>query len=149
MIRMDDKIIVGSIINELTVLAYTDKPKEETKYGSWGGPWIKCKCSCGEKITVPLYGVKKGLIKSCGHLKGENGSKALKEYYKNHDPTNATYLTVEGVTKNISEWSRCTGIPRTTLLYRIEKNQTIEEIFRKDKDNNGQSNGETDGSESD
>ena len=133
---MDDKITIGIRINELTILEYTDKPKEETKYEKWGGPWIKCKCSCGNEIIVPVYGVKRGLIKSCGHLKGENGAKTLKEYYKNHDPTNTTYLTVDGVTKNISEWSRCTGIPRSTLIYRMNKKQSITEIFRKDKEEN-------------
>ena len=131
MIRMN-KDIIGSTIHELTIESYCDKP-DNSKYKSYPDPWVKCKCSCGNEIIAPLYGIKKGLIKSCGHLKGQQGGENLKEYYKSHEPSNAVYLTVDGETKNISEWSRITNIPRSTLIYRIEKNLSIEEIFKKEK----------------
>ncbi len=133
---MDYKIKLGTIINELTILSYSNKPEEETKYKDYGGPWVRAKCSCGEEIIAPLYGIKKGLIKSCGHLKGQKGGEALQEYYKTHGSVNAKYLTIEGETKNISEWSEVTGVPRTTILYRLNKNVPLDELFSKEKDDN-------------
>lgn len=129
---MEEQIKIGTTINELTIEAYCKKP-DGNKYESYGGPWVRCRCSCGKEITAPIYGIKNGLIKSCGHLKGQMGAEMLKKYYENNDNNvNATYLTIDGETKNISEWSRESGIPRTTLLYRISKNVPVDELFKKE-----------------
>mgnify|MGYP006908835086 CR=1 FL=1 len=127
----ENQIHIGTVINELEILSYSTKPDTD-KYKDYGGPWVRCKCSCGNEIIAPLYGIKQGFIKSCGHLKGQQGGKTLQEYYETHEPVNATYLTVDGETRNISEWSRITGIPRTTLLYRINKKMPIEKVFSKE-----------------
>jgi hypothetical protein len=129
------EIKFGITINELTVLSYSDKPEDSNKYKSYGGPWVKCECSCGKIIVVPLYGIKRGFIKSCGHLKGQQGKINLKEYYKTHAPSNANYLTIDGETKNISEWSKITGVPRTTILYRLNKNVPLKELFTRESNN--------------
>ena len=131
----ENEIKLGDTINELTILSYSDKPSENEKYKSYGGPWIECQCSCGNKIIAPLYGIKRGFIKSCGHLKGQQGGETLKKYYETHDGNNSIYLTIDNETKNITEWSRITGIPRTTLLYRLNKNIPLSEIFKKEGDN--------------
>lgn len=127
-----DEITLGVTVNELTILSYSNKPSDQGKYKSYGGPWVRCQCSCGNELIAPLYGIKNGLIKSCGHLKGQQGGEILKKYYETHEPPNATYLTIDGETKNISEWSRITGIPRTTLLYRISKHMPVSKIFDKE-----------------
>jgi len=130
----DDEIKLGVTVNELEIISYSNKPEDYKKYESYGGPWVRCRCSCGKEIVAPLYGIKNGFIKSCGHLKGQQGAQKLKEYYENHDAVNATYLTVEGETKNITEWSRITGIPRTTILYRLNKKLPLKEVFKKEID---------------
>lgn len=131
--KMEKEYIkAGNVINELTILEQVKKPENPEKYKDWNGSWVKCKCSCGNEIIVPTYGIERGLIKSCGHLKGEMGGENLKEYYKTHNPSNTIYLRVEGETKSISEWSRITQIPRSTLISRINKHLPLEEILRKD-----------------
>ena len=136
----ENQIALGVTINELTILSYSNKPDDYEKYKSYGGPWVRCQCSCGNEIIAPLYGIKNGLIKSCGHLKGQQGSERLKQYYETHDAVNAVYLTIEGETKNISEWSRITGVPRTTILYRLNKKVPLEKLFEKEKDNDSTGN---------
>ena len=133
----EDIITIGITINELTILAYTSKPQDNDKYKSYGGPWAKCKCSCGKEIIAPIYGIKKGFIKSCGHLKGQQGGEILKKYYEdnNHDANNAIYLTLDGETRNVTEWSKITGIPRTTILYRLKQGLPLSQVFKKEKDN--------------
>lgn len=133
---MENEIALGITVNDLTILSYSNKPTDEKKYKDYGGPWVKCQCSCGNEVIVPIYGIKKGFIKSCGHRKGQQGGKNLQKYYQDHDPVNSTYLTVDGETRNISEWSKITGIPRTTLLYRISKNMPLEQVFKKEVSDN-------------
>lgn len=129
---MDENLIkIGSTINHLTIKSYINSPKDKTKYKNYPGPWVRCECSCGAEVIAPLYGIKRGLIKSCGHYKGEQGGKVLRKYYKDHDPSNTIYLTFNDETRNISEWSRMTGIPRTTILYRINKGMPLSKVFRK------------------
>lgn len=132
----ENEITLGITVNELKILSYSNKPTDqENKYKNYGGPWVHCQCSCGNEIIAPLYGIKKGFIKSCGHLKGKQGGEVLKKYYQDNEPANATYLTIDGETKNLSEWSRITGIPRTTLLYRLNKNMPLDQVFKKENDN--------------
>ena len=48
---------------------------------------------------------------------------------------NATYITHNGKTMNITEWSRETGIPRTTIMYRLSKELPVEKVLER-KDSN-------------
>lgn len=123
------------VFNELTIKKIIPKPKHITKYKSWNtGLWVECECSCGEIIQVPLYGVKNEFIKSCGHYRKEKAAETLKKN-KEHNPTpNAVYITYNGQTKNISEWSEETGIPRTTIMYRLNREMPVEKIFEKKGD---------------
>ena len=123
--------------NELTVRGFIKRP-EIDKYKSWNTKiWVHCECSCGETIDVPLYGVTHGYIKSCGHLRAEKATESIE---KNRNSTaTAIYLTHEGKTMNISDWSKETGIPRSTIAYRIGKNMPIEKVLeRKEEDGQNQ-----------
>jgi hypothetical protein len=127
--------IINKTFNELTIRSYIPKPDID-KYNSWNNTWVHCECSCGKEIDAPLYGVTHGYIKSCGHIRKEKAKESIK---KNRNSTiNAVRLTYNGKTMNISEWSRETGIPRSTIAYRISKELPIEKILER-KSDNGQS----------
>ena len=130
-----DISVINKTFNELTVRKFINKP-ETNKYKSWNtSVWVECECSCdkSKKIQVPLYGVTHGYIKSCGHLKAE---KAVELIEKNRNSTaTAIYLTHDGKTMNISDWSKETGIPRSTIAYRMNKEMPIEKVLER-KDNN-------------
>lgn len=130
---MKDELI-NMTFNELTIREFIKKPKTN-KYKSWNtNTWVKCDCSCGNTIDVPLCGVTKGRIKSCGHLRINKAIKQL-QIIKEQNPTpTAINLTYEGKTQNISQWSEETGIPRSTIKYRYDKGLPIEKILeRKNK----------------
>ena len=117
--------------NELTIKKIIDRPNGETKYKSWGNVWAECKCSCGETTFAPLYGVTHGYIKSCGHIRKNMAVELLTKAHKGKPALNARYITYKGKTKNISEWSKETGISRTTILNRLNKNLPIEKVLEK------------------
>lgn len=58
--RKHAKIVVGDVVNELTVL----RPAKNCKYLSW-----LCSCTCGHRAVVKDYTLKSGRAKSCGHLR--------------------------------------------------------------------------------
>ena len=121
--------------NELKILEHTSKPENEHKYQSWHtDKWVKCQCSCGKIITVPLYGVTHGLIKSCGCLKAKIAANTLKMIREKHPTPTAIFLTHNGETLNISQWAKKTGIPRSTIIYRMNKNLPIDKILEKRSD---------------
>lgn len=121
--------------NELTVREYIDKPEDIDKYKSWNtNKWVRCDCSCGNTdVKVPLNAVKKGYIKSCGHLRVQNALDKLNECRVSAH--SAIYLTYDNKTMNIAEWSKETGIPRTTIMYRMEKNLPVEKILERKNSN--------------
>lgn len=127
--------IIDVTFNELTVRRFVNKPDTE-KYKSWNTKvWVHCECSCGNEIDVPLYGVTHGLIKSCGHLKAEKAAAQLEEIRKTNPTPTAIYLTHDGKTLNISDWSKETGIPRTTIMYRISKGLPTDKVLERKSDN--------------
>lgn len=132
--------VINVQFNELMVKNFIKKP-ETDKYKSWNTSiWVHCECSCGNEIDVPLYGVTHGHIKSCGHLRAE---KAVESMEKNRNSTaTAVYLTHDGKTMNISDWSKETGIPRSTIMYRMNKELPSDKILER-KDDNEQSQQET------
>lgn len=123
--------VINVQFNELLVKEFIPKP-ETDKYKSWNtSVWVRCECSCGnnDNVEVPLYGVTNGLIKSCGHIRKE---KAAQSIVKNRNSTaTAIYLTHNGKTQNISEWAKETGIPRTTIMYRLNKEMPIEKVLER------------------
>ena len=122
---------IGNTYNELTIREYIQKPEGIDKYKSWNtSQWVRCECSCGEQeVFVPLNAVIKGYIKSCGHLRTQNAISKLEEC---RDSThNAVYLTHEDKTMNITEWSKETGIPRTTIMYRMSKGLPVDKILER------------------
>lgn len=124
--------------NELTIKGPIEKPNTD-KYKSWNSVWVHCECSCGcdGGVDVPLYGIKKGFIKSCGHLRSEVARKSLKKIHETNPTPTAIYLTYEDKTLNISEWAEETGIPRTTIMYRMNKGLPIEKILERKPKKNG------------
>lgn len=128
--------VIGRTYNELTIKSFIERPKTD-KYKSWNtNTWVRCKCSCKKEVDVPLYGVIHGLIKSCGHYRSEKAAETL-AHIKEANPTpNAVYLTYMGKTQNITEWANETGIPRTTIMYRLSKELPIEEVLRRKESEN-------------
>ena len=108
------------------------RPENTTKYKSWPGDWGIYECPiCGNKFAAPSYGISKGFIKSCGCLKKSCGTRNLKNFWANAEThPNGNYMTVDGETLNITEWSNKTGIPRTTIKNRIDRGLTPKEILK-------------------
>lgn len=126
---------INKTFNELTIRRFIEPPNTN-KYKSWNSKlWVHCDCSCGETVDAPLYGVRKGYIKSCGHLRAEKAAETLAETKKTHPNPTAIYLTHDGKTLNISQWSKKTGIPRTTIMYRLDKDMPIEKVLERKNDN--------------
>lgn len=129
-------VIINATYNELTIQDFIKKPDTE-KYKSWNtNVWVHCRCSCGKEVDVPLYGVTNGLIKSCGHLKSMKAAEQLEKIRQENPTPTAIYLTHKGRTMNISDWSKETKIPRSTIAYRMSKGLPPEKILeRKEEDN--------------
>ena len=132
---MDSKTILNTKYNELTIKHFINRPNTD-KYKSWNtNIWVHCECNCGKEIDVPLYGVIHGLIKSCGHLRAEKALAQLNQIKKTNPTPTAIHLTHNDKTLNISEWSKETGIPRSTIMYRLKKNMPIEKVLERKRDN--------------
>ena len=115
--------------NELVIKKIVPKP-DNAKYESWNtSRWVECECSCGKTVTLPLYGIINDKIKSCGHLRSEIGTGNLDKYRRENGPPNAVMITCKNKTYNIKQWSDKTGIPRTTIMARLEKGLTPEEAL--------------------
>lgn len=129
--------VINKTINELTIKAIIPRPKHIHKYRSWNtDKWVRCECSCGKIVELPLYGVQNGFIKSCGHYRREKAAETLEKNKMNNPTPNAVYLTYQGKRQNITEWSKETGIPRSTIMYRMNREMPIEKILeRKCNDN--------------
>ena len=126
--------LINKTFNELTIKEFIERPDTE-KYKSWNtGQWVRCDCSCGESIEAPLYGVKKGLIKSCGHLRKEQAIATLEKSRELNPTPTAIYLTHNNKTLNLTEWSKETGIPRSTIMYRYSKGLSPEKILERRED---------------
>jgi hypothetical protein len=115
---------IGKVFNELTVLEYVKRP-EGKKYSSWNTPnWVRCKCSCGNIIDLPIYGVVNNKIKSCGCLKSKNGIIRSKNLHKK-----GILLTYNNETHNLIEWSKITNISYSTIKYRYNKGMPPNKIL--------------------
>lgn len=124
--------------NELTIEEFVMRPEGMKKYLSWNtNKWCKCTCSCGETVFAPYYGIKKGLIKSCGHVRRDTSKQLMSELKKDYPVSRETCITYGGQTLNITEWSKKTGIPRSTISYRVAHEWPPEKILEGGK-NNGQ-----------
>lgn len=132
---MNDINLINQTFNELTIKDFIPKPDIQ-KYRAWNtNSWVHCKCSCGNEVDLPLYGVKNGFIKSCGCLRRQKAKVTLQQARKNNPTPTAIYLTYENKTMNISEWAKETNIPRTTIMYRISKGMPIDKILERKKKN--------------
>jgi hypothetical protein len=108
-------------------------PRPDTdKYQSWPGDWGIYKCpNCGKNFNAPIYGVSKGIIKSCGCLRKQQGISNLKKFWKKSKKhPNGNYVTIGNETLNITEWSIKTGIPRSTIKDRYNRGLKPEEILK-------------------
>ena len=129
------KHLIDKTFNELTIKEFIKRPDTE-KYKSWNtGQWVKCLCSCREIVEVPLYGVKNGLIKSCGHLRKEQAIATLEKSRELNPTPTAIYITHGNKTLNLTEWSKETGIPRSTIMYRYNKGMSPEKILERREEN--------------
>lgn len=127
--------LINKTFNELTIKEFIERPDTD-KYKSWNtGCWVRCECSCGESVEAPLYGVQRGLIKSCGHLRSQQARETLRKNREANPTPTAIYITHNDKTMNLSEWSKETGIPRSTIMYRYSKGLTPDKILERRDDN--------------
>jgi len=132
---MENTDIINKTINELTIIKRINRPDTE-KYKSWNtDEWVECQCSCGNIVELPLYGVINEYIKSCGCLRKEKAAITLEKNKKNNPTPTAIYLTFKDKTLNISDWSKETGIPRSTIMYRISKDLSVDKILERRNEN--------------
>jgi len=70
------EVSVGEKFSNLTVL-YRDTEYEDglKLSGKSVRPYYRCKCQCGNETTVIVYNLLRGITKSCGCLKHQNGIK--------------------------------------------------------------------------
>lgn len=131
---MSEVNIIDAQFNELTIREFIEKPDTD-KYKSWNtGVWVHCECSCGEFVDAPLYGVKNGFIKSCGHLRSQTARAAMMKIREEHPNPTAVNLTHDGKTMNITDWSKETGIPRSTIAYRLSKELPMDKVLERKED---------------
>lgn len=118
--------------NMLTILHGIDTPKTPHSYSMWDfAGWVRCRCDCGIEKDLPYYGVITGRIKSCGCYRNESARKVLEKNKLSEKFTERIiYITYKGQTHNISEWSRITGIPKSTLRYRHRAGMSPRKIFK-------------------
>lgn len=118
------------VYNRLTVEEHIVKPDDVEKYQSWNSnDWVRCTCECGNEVRAPFNAVQKGYIKSCGCLRAQCATSTLE---KCRDSTHsAINLKYNNEVHNVAEWSRITGIPRTTILYRLSKEMPIEKVLER------------------
>lgn len=121
------------VYNRLTIEEHISKPEGIEKYQSWkSNDWVRCTCKCGNEVLAPFNAIRKGYIKSCGCLRAECASAILEEC---RDSThNAINLEYNNEIHNIAEWSRITGIPRSTILYRLSKEMPVEKVLERKED---------------
>jgi hypothetical protein len=112
-------------------------PKDRN-YKNYGGRGIKI---CSEWDSFENFcewsinnGYKEGLsidrINNDGNYEPDNCRWATSETQQNNRRV-TRYITINGVTKSLSEWAKETGIPRSTIYSRLVKNYPPEEIIRK------------------
>lgn len=116
-------------------------PRPDTnKYSSWGKNlrWGLYQCPiCGKAFNAPVYGIEKGLISSCGCTIIHNGTNNLNKYREiNKKHPHGKYITYNDKTLNLTEWSRLTNIPRSTISNRLKKGLPMEEVFKEYEENN-------------
>ncbi len=131
------------VYNRLTVEEHISKPDNIEKYQSWNSSdWVRCTCECGTEVLAPFNAVQKGYIKSCGCLRAQSAASTLEEC---RDSTHsAINLEYNDEVHNIAEWSRITGIPRTTILYRLSKEMPIEKVLERKENEQDSSNAQCD-----
>lgn len=127
------------VYNMLTIQEHISKPDNIDKYQSWNSnDWVRCTCECGKEVFAPFNAVQKGYIKSCGCLRTQRAIDTLNEC---RDSTHsAINLEYNNEVHNIAEWSRITGIPRTTISYRLSKEMPIEKVLERREDEQNPSN---------
>jgi len=77
-----DKIKIGQIFGDLTVISYKGLTTHRTKnYGTWF-----CNCQCGNTSIVTTSRLKSGKTKSCGCRR-----KYAKSIYKGYEQISGTY----------------------------------------------------------
>ena len=91
-----------------------------------------------EKTLIEIseeYDIPLSLIRS-RYRRYKNGKCSLEELLSKDkitvSPKNSVYITVDGVTKNLTEWEKETGVSRKTISNRYKKGiRSKEELFKK------------------
>lgn len=83
--------------------------------GMLGGKnrYYKCVCQCGEIRNVSRCSLIKGKTKSCGCLS--------KELTRLRSKSNNIMISINGISRTLSEWCLIVNIPYTRAYMRIKK----------------------------
>lgn len=122
--------MIGKKFGKWLVLEETDKKtKSRCKI-------YKCKCDCGTIGYVVGTNLRNGHSKSCGCTKVKHKhsrSKLYDIYYKMrhrcYNKRNNIYLTYNGKTQTIAQWSKELNIYYNTLMYRHNKGWSDKECL--------------------
>lgn len=99
--------VLGAKYGRLTVLG---ERRERLENGKARRSWY-CRCECGTEKWFNAAGLRSGRRKSCGCL-------------KRHIPARTSSIrpiTVDGVTRSMSEWARISGLTLTQLYKRLRR----------------------------
>ena len=103
---------IGKIYGKLTILSVAE-PKKNKK--GWAIRMVKCKCDCGNEVTVKFDNIKRGATKSCGCFRVASHKKNLKKSTTHghciNNTKTRTYRTW------ISMRNRCNN-PKNNMYYR-------------------------------
>lgn len=100
---------VGETFGSWTVLYEGEK-------GPNGKRRVMARCGCGEDRLVYLASLRAGRTKSCGCRSTEPIKEPAKA--KARQPQ---LVTVQGRTMPLSDWSRETGLPTSTIRHRLKR----------------------------
>ena len=133
---MEKEKYINKKYDDLTIKEFISRPIGDTRYSSWGDIWVSCDCKCGRVAKLPFYGVVNGYISSCGCLRKKQAKKTLEQNRLTNPRPTEILITLDGVTKNISEWSKERNIPRSTIRYRLNNELPINKVLERKECNN-------------
>lgn len=91
--------ISGNKYGRLTVIKHVQKPRANSRRGSW---WL-CKCECGNEVIVNGNALKTGNTTSCGCLNSK-GELAIRNILVTNNVKFDTQYTIDDCRSKITNW---------------------------------------------
>lgn len=107
-------------------------------YKHYGGKGIKV-CEEWQKDFIPFYewsmnnGYRDNLTLDRIDVDGNyepNNCRWITNLEQQRNKKNNRFLTIEGITKTVSEWATISNLDRHTIYYRLDKGETGVEVLR-------------------